>query len=648
MVYLKVGTKNTFLQKFKKGGIPKDIYVSYNNCYRNLIKLSKEKEFSDKLKGAGNNGKKKWECLKDELQITKLREGVKEIKQADRRITDNKKVAECFKTHFETCATTLVNSLPDGGQLDLKNIKKGAEWSFKHTTVYELLTMIKVMENKNSCGHDLLSNRMIKNEKVWFATTLTTLINESLTEGLFPEVLKKAVVIPIFKKGDATNLNNYRPISLLPVMSKLFEKVLNKQITQVLDINGYIDDDQYGFRMQHSTEDAIVKFVDTIEKGLGENKHVVSISVDVSKAFDSCNHNIILAKMKQTGLNEQGISIMRSYLKDRVQMVQVNGINGGEFIINIGVGQGTILGPTIFKIYIMDLHKVTTLKCIKFADDSNFIGIANTSTLLERMVNTELSKIYDWFLNNRLTIHPDKSRYMIHSKKKDIILNLGHTAIQRVGNGLQEESVRFLGLYIDENLNWKEHCKKVISKINKGGYLLWRHKRKLSTGTKKLIYESFVRCHLLYGLIVWGPVGVKHENLKKTLQRIYNKFGKRYEHTNRRLFENNILNLQDELALTEKCWVWKWSQKKLPNGVTHILIKRNMALRGNRFILKRHWLPRSISYRLSKRAITDYGMLQEYTSKKQTVCKEKQKFINKYNCQCEIRNCFICLNRTLQ
>ena len=174
--------------------------------------------------------------------------------------------------------------------------------------------------------------------------------------------------------------------------------MLNKQITQVLDINGYIDDDQYGFRMQHSTEDAIVKFVDTIEKGLGENKHVVSISVDVSKAFDSCNHNIILAKMKQTGLNEQGISIMRSYLKDRVQMVQVNGINGGEFIINIGVGQGTILGPTIFKIYIMDLHKVTTLSCIKFADDSNFIGIANTSTLLERMVNTELSKIYDWRL----------------------------------------------------------------------------------------------------------------------------------------------------------------------------------------------------------------------------------------------------------
>jgi hypothetical protein len=189
--------------------------------------------------------------------------------------------------------------------------------------------MIKLMENKNSCGHDLLSNRMIKNEKVWFATTLTTLINESLTEGIFPEVLKKAVVIPIFKKGDATNLNNYRPISLLPVMSKLFEKVLNKQITQVLDINGYIDDDQYGFRMQHSTEDAIVKFVDTIEKGLGENKHVVSISVDVSKAFDSCNHNIILAKMEQTGLNEHGISIMRSYLKDRVQMVQVNGINGG-------------------------------------------------------------------------------------------------------------------------------------------------------------------------------------------------------------------------------------------------------------------------------------------------------------------------------
>jgi retron-type reverse transcriptase len=181
------------------------------------------------------------------------------------------------------------------------------------------------------------------------------------------------MVIPIFKKGDTTNLSNYRPISLLPVMSKLFEKVLNKQITQVLDINGYIDDEQYGFRMHHSTEDAIVKLVDTIEKGLGENKTCSVYFVDVSKAFDSCNHNIILAKMEQTGLNEQGISIMRLYLKDRVQMVQVNGINGGEFIINIGVEQGAIL-----KIYIMDLHKVTTLSCIKFADNSKFMGIANT------------------------------------------------------------------------------------------------------------------------------------------------------------------------------------------------------------------------------------------------------------------------------
>jgi hypothetical protein len=128
------------LQKFKKGDIPFRDYVSYNNCYRNLMKLSKEKEFSDKLKGAGSNGKKKWECLKDELQITRVREGVKKIKQGDRRITDNKKVAKCFKTHFETCATTLVNSLPEGGQLDLRNIKKGAKWSFKHTKVYELLT----------------------------------------------------------------------------------------------------------------------------------------------------------------------------------------------------------------------------------------------------------------------------------------------------------------------------------------------------------------------------------------------------------------------------------------------------------------------------------------------------------------------------
>jgi retron-type reverse transcriptase len=147
---------------------------------------------------------------------------------------------------------------------------------------------------------------MIKQEPYLFAKLLKPLINESINLGIFPTCLKTANVIPIFKKGDPTNLNNYRPISLLPVISKVFEKVLNNQLTSVID-KGYIDENQFGFRANHSTEDAVIKFVDKIERDIALGKHVVSIYIDVSKAFDSCDHDILLKKIGRTGLDEVGL-----------------------------------------------------------------------------------------------------------------------------------------------------------------------------------------------------------------------------------------------------------------------------------------------------------------------------------------------------
>ena len=136
------------------------------------------------------------------------------------------------------------------------------------------------------------------------------------------------------------------------------------------------------------------------------------------KAFDSCDHNIIFNKLKQTGLDQQGMKLMSSYLLNRSQIVSFNGTSGGCFIVNIGVGQGTILGTTLFKIYIMDLHLHTTLFCTKFADDSNFLGSGRTRDEVTMIINQELVKIAKWFTDNQLTLHPDKSRFIVHSRNK--------------------------------------------------------------------------------------------------------------------------------------------------------------------------------------------------------------------------------------
>ncbi len=163
-----------------------------------------------------------------------------------------------------------------------------------------------------------------------------------------------------------------------------------------------------------------------------------------------------------------GIKFFRSYLLNRKQIVTVNGVEGGVFAINIGVGQGTVLGPTLFKICIMDMHLCTSLFCVKFADDSTFEGAFKTKDETESLLNLELVKIAKWFKDNRLTLHPDKSRLIIHSKDKIMNIKLNNLVIQRCGYGLQEESVRLLGIHIDENLDWSEHIRSVNKKNCKG------------------------------------------------------------------------------------------------------------------------------------------------------------------------------------
>jgi len=635
--------KNKLLKQYKQGRIDKSVYTNYNNIYRKLIRKEQSHKFKEELLEAGLNGKKKWRVIKSHLHLEKSISAIDSIKVDGRTITDQKQIAEAFKEHFSSCASKLADGLPPGE--DTSTImQNGDNWSFKRVTVADTLKIIRSLKNKNSAGIDGLSNRMIKKEAYRFAVLMTPLINESLTEGKFPDCLKIANIIPIFKKGDPTDMNNYRPIALLPVMSKVFEKVINLQLNKVVE-EKFIDDNQYGFRSGFSTEDAAIKFANEIEKELRANKHVVSIYVDVSKAFDSCDHQIILTKIAKTGLDPTGLALMKSYLLDRKQNVCVNNVDGGNYLINLGVGQGTILGPTLFKIYIMDLHLHTKLFCIKFADDSNFLGSARTRDEVTDLINEEMAKVHKWFSSNRLTLHPNKSRFIVHSSDKLVDLFIGGCRVMRCGYGLQEEGVKFLGLYVDENLDWKLHINNVTKKISKGTYILWRHK-KMNINIKKLIYESFVRCHLLYCLTVWGGASSpKLKPLITQLKKTWKLIGKYKDHTLTRLRTHNILKIEDELLIQESKVVWRWEKKILPKALMNLIVEKNDNLRRRRFVIPRGAVS-SISSRLNRAAESNIATVSLCKTKKTLSNKLKKSIItSKYNFNCTRRGCFICADR---
>ena len=191
--------KNKLLRQYKRGQINKTVYINYNKVYRKLITAEKEKSFANKMADAGNNGKKKWKVLKEGLLLEKQSNSILEITNNNKLETNKNEIANCFTNHFRTCATKLAESLPPG-QETVNIIPQGNIWSFQHTSEIGLVKIIKSLQTKNSCGPDLLSNRMLKMEPYIFARILKPLINECLDAGFFPECLKSATLIPIFNK----------------------------------------------------------------------------------------------------------------------------------------------------------------------------------------------------------------------------------------------------------------------------------------------------------------------------------------------------------------------------------------------------------------------------------------------------------------
>ena len=215
----------------------------------------------------------------------------------------------------------------------------------------------------------------------------------------------------------------------------------------------------------------------------------------------------------------------------------------------------------------------------------------------------------------------------------------------RCGYGLQEEGVKFLGVTIDENLDWKLQTSQIKKKIGKGNYLLWRYRNKLTNNMKKTIYECFIRTHITYCLSIWGAKKTSSlTDLKKIVKKTWSKIGDRYQHTNERLVEHKILKLEDELRIAESKIIWRWSKNKIPLGLKDILtIRGHQNLRRRKFVRQPEWKQDSIAYRLSTRATKEDSEISIAKSKKGLVKKIKEKcFLIDYNTQCRTRNCYIC------
>ena len=430
-------------------------------------------------------------------------------------------VCETFNDYFVNIGAELGQACPDVCDVDAQysQNESGVELNnFEIIEAEELQVLIQDINSNKSFGVDKLHPKLLKLAIRAITKPLLYIFNLSLRSGIVPALLKTARVTPVYKgAGSPYSPNNYRPISNLPVCAKLLEKLVYSRINKA--IGSCIYNLQYGFRKAMSTSDALNELVDTLNDNLNNGNVNLGVFIDLKKAFDTVNHDILISKLKGLGLKGNAILWLEDYLKGRSQFVQIESVQSSYQAVTIGVPQGSNLGPLLFLFYINDIHKHIKHGTVRlFADDTNIFYHGKDQNLIVQQANEDMARLNRWLCANKLTPNLSKSTYIIIATPNIKIasnfeIHLKGTRLERV------KSVKYLGVMIDERLNWKEHINSVCAKISPVIGVLSKLRWVLPKRICKQIYMSLVHCHTMYCLEVWGCATKLAMNPLITLQK---------------------------------------------------------------------------------------------------------------------------------
>ena len=360
----------------------------------------------------------------------------------------------------------------------------------------------KVNEGK-ATGLDNLPAKFLKSGATYLASPLAHVINLSIRQGTVPLDLKSARVIPLYKKKSKTDPGNYRPVSILSVLSKIFERVVYEQVEGHLTSRKLFFDFQFGFRSNFSTDSCLLHLSDHIKSQTDQGNLTGMVLLDLQKAFDTVDHSILIRKLEALGLCPSSIKWFRSYLEDRVQLVQLHDTLSTPNSVTCGVPQGSIMGPLLFLCYVNDMVAATGSKLMLYADDSAIITSGKHVDEIQNVLSNELGHIRDWLIDNKLSLHLGKTEAIIFGSKH----NVKKTASLKIvcaGNQIEStKSVSYLGVTLDQTLSGSDNVKKALSKIQNKIKFLYRNTKGFDTQTKKLIVSALVQCHFDYGASFW-------------------------------------------------------------------------------------------------------------------------------------------------
>ena len=482
-------------------------YKKYSNLLNRVKEKSKKLYYERKFDQLKNNIKMTWKAINSIVSIKKTkRNTLTSIKVNDQIISDPYNMANKFNDFFRNIGPNLAKQIPKSNISFRNFLKNPIQDTFiaDPCTPDEISSMIANLKKTNSCGTDGIPTSIIKKSTQIISIILSRIFNCSITSGIFPDYLKISKIIPIHKAEAITNVNNYRPISLLSCFSKILEKIMYKRLLSFLTRNNVLYNNQFGFRQSHSTHLALLEITDRIYQSLDDGKFLLALYLDLSKAFDTVDLNILMHKLEHYGIRGNELNWFESYLFGRTQYVEIEGVLSNKLTSVCGVPQGSTLGPLLFLLYINDLPNCSDLLNFRlFADDTKIFISDKDLSEIQFILNSEIPKLTSWLSANKLSLNVGKTEFLIFKPRNkteniEINISIANSIIKR------SKSKKYLGLIFDDAMTWKSHIELVTKKVSRAIGIMYRLRPYVNEDILRNVYHAIVYSHLNYGISSWG------------------------------------------------------------------------------------------------------------------------------------------------
>ena len=507
----RINTKNSLYKEYlkDKSSVRFAKFRTFRNQLKSDIRTSKKQYYCKLIEENKDNAKRSWQILNEVTGRTQTKScTINQLSSKGKTVEGRVDIANTLNDFFSSIGTEINNSVPFS-TVDPNVYIQSDEPDTCYFYPVDAENIRTILGNLNDSGgaNCPTSSKVLKLLAPAIIGPLSHIVNLAFETGCFPDRLKISSVTPIFKQGKKDDPGNYRPISVLSPISKIIEKCMKERILNFIEHKNLFAENQYGFRNKHSTEHALINFMDYVTEELEKGNSIIGVYLDIKKAFDSVNFQILFKKLSRYGIRGQPLALIQSYLTNRKQKVKLIDGNGTAIYselrnVTCGVPQGSVLGPLLFLIYINDLQNASgQFHVITFADDTNLFMSAPSTESLCNSVNMELQKVKTWLDCNRLCLNVSKTCYQLYTKRTieflpDIKIN--DASIMRAN------SVKFLGVVVDEQLSFKYHIENVARKLTVGIGFLYRGREVLGLKELMLLYNTLLLPHLNYCSLVWG------------------------------------------------------------------------------------------------------------------------------------------------